>query len=147
MQRQLTSKPINHPFETCQKCRSRWSVTVNGVTVSVDISVCRRHLSMAMASKACIIGIQCKLEMHSEGCLPSAQSSSSDEGQRLLQPQRTIRRFLMPYRPEPNNYRARLKGSPQIWCILLLLLLTTSAWLLPEVFTQPGDHLLAESCK
>ena len=45
-------------------------------------------------------------------------------------------------------YRARLKGDPQVWWIMLLLLLPTSAWLCLQHSRNlgSGDHLLAKLC-
>ena len=44
-------------------------------------------------------------------------------------------------------YRGRLKGSPQVWWILFLLLLTTYFCLvLPAAFTRHGKHLLSDPC-
>ena len=46
---------------------------------------------------------------------------------------------------ETCSYRARLNSFSQVWWILLLLSLTTSAYL-PAAFTKPGRSLLAEPC-
>ena len=52
---------------------------------------------------------------------------------------------LMYVNQEAYSYRARLKSFSQVWWIMLLLLLTTSAFL-PAAFTKPGRSLLAEPC-
>ena len=44
-------------------------------------------------------------------------------------------------------YRAWLKGGPQDWLILILLLITTSAWLCLQHSRNLGTLFLAKACK
>ena len=46
---------------------------------------------------------------------------------------------------ERQSYRARLKGRPQVWRILLLLLLSTSAWLCLQHSRNLGPAFLPDS--
>ena len=43
-------------------------------------------------------------------------------------------------------YRAVTKGSPEVWCIFSLLLLTTSAWLCLQHSRNLGTTFFAEPC-